>query len=230
MLSIAAAARPAHRPAVRRRRRVLRASRRGKGRGRARRRRSGHRLTRCRLHLAPLARRLASRLFNRAIRALLRLPFRDTQCGLEGFRRHAALQRFNRARPDGVAFDTELLFLAHRLGLKVRRSTSTPRNVTAASSDENGGGSAGQPADPAHPEAARGDSNPPPTSCLSPAPPGRPSRPRRMRRWPGERKPPFGYETPGRGDDGTRRRQPGQVRVRRYLVTEVVTETVRATA
>jgi hypothetical protein len=38
---------------------------------------------------------------------------------------------------------------------------------------------------------------------------------------------PFVYETPGRpeGNAGTRRRQPGQVRLRRYLVTEVVTET-----
>jgi hypothetical protein len=38
---------------------------------------------------------------------------------------------------------------------------------------------------------------------------------------------PFVYETPGRpeGGAGTRRRHPGQVRLRRYLVTEVVTET-----
>jgi PRC-barrel domain len=38
---------------------------------------------------------------------------------------------------------------------------------------------------------------------------------------------PFVYQTPGRpaGGAGTRRRQPGQVRLRRYLVTEVVTET-----
>ena len=38
---------------------------------------------------------------------------------------------------------------------------------------------------------------------------------------------PFIYETPGRpGDDpGTRRRQTGQMRLRRYLVTEVVTDT-----
>jgi PRC-barrel domain protein len=38
---------------------------------------------------------------------------------------------------------------------------------------------------------------------------------------------PFVYETPGRpeGGAGTRRRQPDQVRLRRYLVTEVVTET-----
>ena len=35
------------------------------------------------------------------------------------------------------------------------------------------------------------------------------------------------YETPGRPEvgAGTRQRQPGQVRLRRYLVTEVVTET-----
>ena len=38
---------------------------------------------------------------------------------------------------------------------------------------------------------------------------------------------PFVYETPGRpeGGAGIRRRKPGQVRLRRYLVTEVVTET-----
>ena len=38
---------------------------------------------------------------------------------------------------------------------------------------------------------------------------------------------PFVYETPGRPESGagTRRRQPGQVRLRRYLVTEVVTDT-----
>jgi hypothetical protein len=38
---------------------------------------------------------------------------------------------------------------------------------------------------------------------------------------------PFVYETPGRPEDGSgpRRRQPGQVRLRRYLVAEVVTET-----
>jgi len=38
---------------------------------------------------------------------------------------------------------------------------------------------------------------------------------------------PFVYETPGRAEGGadTRRRHPGQVRLRRYLVTEVVTDT-----
>jgi glycosyltransferase involved in cell wall biosynthesis len=67
----------------------------------------------------PPARRLASRLFNRAIQALLGLPFGDTQCGLKGFRRQAALELFGRARLDGFAFDAELLFLARRLGLGI---------------------------------------------------------------------------------------------------------------
>jgi glycosyltransferase involved in cell wall biosynthesis len=67
----------------------------------------------------PPARRLASRLFNHAIRALLGLPFRDTQCGLKGFRRQAALEVFGRSRLDGFAFDAEVLFLARRLGLRV---------------------------------------------------------------------------------------------------------------
>jgi glycosyltransferase involved in cell wall biosynthesis len=67
----------------------------------------------------PLARRLASRQFNHAIQALLRLPFRDTQCGLKGFQRQAALEVFGRARLDGFAFDAEVLVLARRLGLQV---------------------------------------------------------------------------------------------------------------
>ena len=62
---------------------------------------------------------MASRLFNRAIRALLGLPFGDTQCGLKGFRRPAALEVFGRSRLDGFAFDAEVLFLARRLGLTV---------------------------------------------------------------------------------------------------------------
>jgi dolichyl-phosphate beta-glucosyltransferase len=67
----------------------------------------------------PLGRRLASRLFNRAMQALLGLPFGDTQCGLKGFRRLAARELFGRARLDGFAFDVEVLFLARRLGLRV---------------------------------------------------------------------------------------------------------------
>jgi dolichyl-phosphate beta-glucosyltransferase len=66
-----------------------------------------------------LGRRIASRVFNRTLRLLLRLPFRDTQCGLKGFRREVARELFGRARVDGFAFDVEVLLLARRLGLAV---------------------------------------------------------------------------------------------------------------
>ena len=67
----------------------------------------------------PVLRRLASRVFNRAMRLVLGLPYRDTQCGLKGLRREAARELFTRARIDGFAFDAEALFLAGRLGLEV---------------------------------------------------------------------------------------------------------------
>jgi glycosyltransferase involved in cell wall biosynthesis len=67
----------------------------------------------------PPLRRLASRVFNRAMRLLLGLQFHDTQCGLKGFRREAAEAVFRRARVDGFAFDAEALLLARRLGLEV---------------------------------------------------------------------------------------------------------------
>jgi glycosyltransferase involved in cell wall biosynthesis len=68
---------------------------------------------------APLLRRLASPLFNQALRLALGLPYRDTQCGLKGFRRQAAREIFGRARLDGFAFDAEALLLANRLGFEV---------------------------------------------------------------------------------------------------------------
>jgi len=67
----------------------------------------------------PLARRLASRAFNATTRAILSLPYDDTQCGLKGFRRDAAAAVFARTRVDGFAFDAEALLLAERLGLRV---------------------------------------------------------------------------------------------------------------
>ncbi len=67
----------------------------------------------------PALRRLASRVFNQAMRRTLGLPFHDTQCGLKAFRREAATDLFSRSRLDGFAFDAEILFLARRLGHEV---------------------------------------------------------------------------------------------------------------
>ena len=67
----------------------------------------------------PVARRVASRVFNLAIRGTVGLPFGDTQSGLKGFRRPAAQQIFSQAQVDGFAFDVEVLWLARQLRLEV---------------------------------------------------------------------------------------------------------------
>ena len=64
-------------------------------------------------------RRVMSAVFNRVVRALFRLPFRDTQCGLKGLSAEAAEAIFSRSRLDGFAFDVELLLLARQLGYAI---------------------------------------------------------------------------------------------------------------
>lgn len=59
------------------------------------------------------------RLFNRIIRILFQVPFRDTQCGFKLFRREAAHAVFQLARIDGFAFDVEAILIALQLGYAV---------------------------------------------------------------------------------------------------------------
>ncbi len=75
------------------------------------------------------------RLFNRLVRILLRIPFRDTQCGFKLFRREAAQAVFQRARIDGFAFDVEAILIAMQLGyvvceMPVRWSNDPASRVT----------------------------------------------------------------------------------------------------
>jgi glycosyltransferase involved in cell wall biosynthesis len=66
-----------------------------------------------------LGRRAMGGSFNMLVRLLTGLPHHDTQAGLKGFRRTPAQAIFRRQRVWNFAFDAELLFLAHRLGLRV---------------------------------------------------------------------------------------------------------------
>ena len=61
----------------------------------------------------------AGRLFNHAVRALGLSASKDTQCGFKAFRRAAAQRIFSRAQIDGFAFDTEVLLLARKFGLRM---------------------------------------------------------------------------------------------------------------
>jgi dolichyl-phosphate beta-glucosyltransferase len=69
----------------------------------------------------PWYRQLGSRLFGFAMHTIVGLNhIRDTQCGFKFFTRAAAEGIFGRARIDGYMCDVEILWLAERLGYRVR--------------------------------------------------------------------------------------------------------------
>ena len=67
----------------------------------------------------PLYRQLFGRIFNLALRVILRLNFTDTQCGFKAFRREAAQRIFPLQKIERWGFDPEILFLARRAGLRI---------------------------------------------------------------------------------------------------------------
>ena len=66
----------------------------------------------------PWHRQLYGRLFNFALRMVLGLKYRDTQCGFKAFTRKAAHTIFTRQRVERWGFDPELLFLANKFKLR----------------------------------------------------------------------------------------------------------------
>ena len=68
----------------------------------------------------PWRREQAGRVFNLLVRIATGLPFWDTQCGFKAFRLEVCRPILETARIDGFAFDVELLFVAHRTGLRMR--------------------------------------------------------------------------------------------------------------
>ena len=68
----------------------------------------------------PLYRRALGRVFNLALRLVLRMNYKDTQCGFKAFTRHAAEGVFPKQIIERWGFDPEILFLARRLGLRVK--------------------------------------------------------------------------------------------------------------
>jgi glycosyltransferase involved in cell wall biosynthesis len=66
-----------------------------------------------------LLRQFYGRLFNLALRVLLGLNFKDTQCGFKAFTQEAAKKIFPLQKIERWGFDPELLYLARKSGLKV---------------------------------------------------------------------------------------------------------------
>ena len=68
-----------------------------------------------------MRRQVISLVFNRTVRLVYGLPWRDTQCGLKGFRREAAVRIMPLLRTTRFLADIEMFIIAGRLGLKVGR-------------------------------------------------------------------------------------------------------------
>src|SRR5205814_69417 len=68
----------------------------------------------------PWRREQAGRVFNLIVRLATGMPFWDTQCGFKAFRLDVCRPILEKAHTIGFAFDVELLFLAHRAGLRLR--------------------------------------------------------------------------------------------------------------
>jgi dolichyl-phosphate beta-glucosyltransferase len=75
--------------------------------------------TELQLRRQPLHRQLFGRIFNLALRLILGLQFKDTQCGFKAFTKRAAQSLFPQQKIERWGFDPELLYLAKRLQLRV---------------------------------------------------------------------------------------------------------------
>ncbi len=70
--------------------------------------------------------------FNRIIRVMTGLTYRDTQCGFKLLDRERCLPLFQRMRVERFAFDVEFLFLCQRYGLTVAEVPVVWRNDEAS--------------------------------------------------------------------------------------------------
>jgi dolichyl-phosphate beta-glucosyltransferase len=68
----------------------------------------------------PRLREIGGRAFNGLLRVATGLPFLDTQCGFKSFRMAACRPILEAAKVDRFGFDVELLYVAHRAGLRLR--------------------------------------------------------------------------------------------------------------
>src|SRR5262249_10823595 len=69
----------------------------------------------------PLYRRLGSQAFAVAMHLVIGLwQIHDTQCGFKFFRGSVARDLFARQRIDGYMFDVEILYLAQKLGFRIK--------------------------------------------------------------------------------------------------------------
>jgi dolichyl-phosphate beta-glucosyltransferase len=72
-----------------------------------------------RLH-QPFMREFMGRLFNLMVQLFILRGITDTQCGFKLFKAEVAKNIASRMQVDGFVFDVEMLYLARRLGYKIK--------------------------------------------------------------------------------------------------------------
>lgn len=87
----------------------------------------------------PWHRRTMGKVFNLLVSILIVSDFSDTQCGFKLFRSEAATRIFSVSKIDGFAFDVEVLFVAKKMGYKIKevpvRWIDSPRSRVNALRD-----------------------------------------------------------------------------------------------
>jgi dolichyl-phosphate beta-glucosyltransferase len=71
-------------------------------------------------HRQPMYRQIFGRCFNMLTRAVMGLPYADTQCGFKAFTRQAAQTVFQLQTIERWGFDPEILFIARKRGFRVQ--------------------------------------------------------------------------------------------------------------
>lgn len=74
-------------------------------------------------------REMMGKTFNRIVRSLTGLPFRDTQCGFKLMTRADVAPIFAKCRVDGFSYDVELLYVAVRRGVPIKEVPVIWRNA-----------------------------------------------------------------------------------------------------
>lgn len=75
--------------------------------------------SRLQIRRQPLHRRIFGRIFNLALRVILGLQFKDTQCGFKAFTRRSGQAIFPLQKIERWGFDPELLYLAKKFGFTI---------------------------------------------------------------------------------------------------------------
>jgi dolichyl-phosphate beta-glucosyltransferase len=70
----------------------------------------------------PWWREIMGKTFNKFVRFLFAVDFKDTQCGFKLFKGDSGREIFRRATIDRFAYDVEILYLARKAGLKIKEA------------------------------------------------------------------------------------------------------------